>query len=180
MGKAQEAFSRNRSYLRVQEILQKGADGLGRHAGHNVVVKDHTRAKALANLGNPNVRTGRRGKCHYANVWDDLAFQEKRTGSGQKQDVADALKQTMNHLRKEAPTCFDPFCYDILVQHSTEWARPLATAMPSTPIKCDTDPMRLLDIRLPGTAVDNAVQLIPGMKKNYLKTATAIKSYGNI
>ena len=70
-----------RHYLRAEEVLEEGTDSVRRDAWNDVIVQDHARANALAQLGDPDVRAGGRGKGHHANVRDRLQHGE---GKGER------------------------------------------------------------------------------------------------
>lgn len=64
----------NCTYLRAQSVLQQSTNSLRRDTWHHVIVQNNAGANAFAELGNPDVRAGRRGEGHNAHIWDDLFF----------------------------------------------------------------------------------------------------------
>lgn len=71
------------NYLGAEEVLEEGTDSVRRDAWNDVIVQDHARADALAQLGDPDVRAGGRGKGHHANVRDRLQHGE---GKGERKE----------------------------------------------------------------------------------------------
>lgn len=67
---------RSAIYLGAEEVLEQGADSVRRDARNDIIVQNHARAHALAQLGDPDVRAGGRRKGHHANVRDRLQHGE--------------------------------------------------------------------------------------------------------
>lgn len=90
-----------RGHLRAQEVLQQGADGVRRHARDDVVVQDHARAQALAQLRHADVRAGGGGETNDAHVWDGLC-EEETTQRERRDDHASKEEDRIDNLRRLA------------------------------------------------------------------------------
>lgn len=74
-----------------------------RDARDNVVVQNHARAQALAQLGHANVRAGWGGKPHHAYVRDSLSTERTKNSNGGVQSETDVGRLDISHTSLKNP-----------------------------------------------------------------------------